>query len=66
MRCILWILRALIGIGGDGSHDILSRLAKQGGINYVGVPKTIDNDVGMTDLAVGFDTAVATATEGFG
>lgn len=56
-------IEALIGIGGDGSHDILSRLAKQGGINYVGVPKTIDNDVGLTDLAVGFDTAVEIATE---
>lgn len=56
-------IEALIGIGGDGSHDILSRLAKQGGINYVGVPKTIDNDVGLTDMAVGFDTAVEVATE---
>ena len=56
-------IEALIGIGGDGSHDILWRIARQGGINYVGVPKTIDNDVGMTDLAVGFDTAVETATE---
>lgn len=56
-------VEALIGIGGDGSHDILWRIAQQGGINYVGVPKTIDNDVGMTDVAVGFDTAVETATQ---
>src|SRR5262245_50554720 len=35
---------AVIGIGGDGSFDILSRLAKKGGINFVGIPKTIDND----------------------
>lgn len=54
---------ALIGIGGDGSFDILSRLARQGGINMVGVPKTIDNDLAMTDLSVGFDTAVMVATE---
>ena len=56
-------IEALIGIGGDGSFDILSRLAKQGGINMVGVPKTIDNDLAMTDLSVGFDTAVEVATE---
>ena len=56
-------LDAVIGIGGDGSFAILSRLAKKGGINMVGIPKTIDNDIGMTDTSVGFDTAVATATE---
>ncbi|MCC6598939.1 MAG: ATP-dependent 6-phosphofructokinase [Alphaproteobacteria bacterium] len=56
-------IEALIGIGGDGSFDILSRLAKQGGIHMVGVPKTIDNDLSMTDLSVGFDTAVMVATE---
>ncbi len=56
-------IEALIGIGGDGSFDILSRLAKQGGINMVGVPKTIDNDLAMTDVSVGFDTALMVATE---
>ena len=56
-------LDALIGIGGDGSHAILNRLAKQGGINFVGVPKTIDNDIGVTEISVGYDTAVAVATE---
>ncbi len=56
-------LEALIGIGGDGSFSILSRLTQKGGINFVGIPKTIDNDVGLTDLSVGFDTAVAVATE---
>lgn len=54
---------ALIGIGGDGSFDILSRLAEKGGLNFVGIPKTIDNDLAMTDVSVGFDTAVAVATE---
>jgi len=53
----------LIGIGGDGSFDILNRLVKQGGLNFIGVPKTIDNDVSMTDFAVGYDTAVSVATE---
>jgi 6-phosphofructokinase 1 len=56
-------IEALIGIGGDGSFDILTRLALQGGINFVGIPKTIDNDVGLTDVSIGFDTAVAVATE---
>ncbi len=54
---------ALIGIGGDGSLQILQRLAEQGGFPMVGIPKTIDNDVGMTEIAIGFDTAVAVATE---
>lgn len=56
-------IEALIGIGGDGSFDILTRLAQQGGINFVGIPKTIDNDVGLTDVSIGFDTAAAVATE---
>lgn len=56
-------LDALIGIGGDGSFAILRRLAQQGGLNMVGIPKTIDNDIGLTENAVGFDTAVAVATE---
>ena len=54
---------ALIGIGGDGSLAILQRLAKQGGFPLIGVPKTIDNDLGMTETSIGFDTAVQVATE---
>ena len=56
-------LDALIGIGGDGSLTILRRLAQQGGINLIGVPKTIDNDVGLTEVSIGFDTAMRVATE---
>ncbi len=56
-------LDALIGIGGDGSAAILRRLAQQGNINLVAIPKTIDNDVGVTEHSIGFDTAVNTATE---
>ena len=56
-------IEGLIGIGGDGSFRIMSRLAKQGGINLVAVPKTIDNDLDMTDKSVGFDTALMVATE---
>lgn len=54
---------ALIGIGGDGSLAILQKLTRQGNIPFVGIPKTIDNDLGMTELSIGFDTAVAVATE---
>jgi ATP-dependent phosphofructokinase / diphosphate-dependent phosphofructokinase len=56
-------LEALIGIGGDGSLAILRKLAQQGGLNLVAIPKTIDNDVGITERSVGFDTAVNIATE---
>lgn len=56
-------VESIIGIGGDGSFDILNKLVKKGGLNFVGVPKTIDNDVSMTDFAVGYDTAVSVATE---
>ena len=54
---------ALIAIGGDGSLRIAQRLFREKGIRVVGVPKTIDNDVGGTQLTFGFDTAVQTATE---
>jgi 6-phosphofructokinase 1 len=54
---------ALIGIGGDGSLRILRRLAQQGGIDLVGIPKTIDNDLGLTENSIGYNTAVMVATE---
>jgi phosphofructokinase-like protein len=56
-------LDALIGIGGDGSLSILRRLAQIGGWNLIGIPKTIDNDIGSTERAIGFGTAVGVATE---
>jgi 6-phosphofructokinase 1 len=56
-------LDALIGIGGDGSFAILRRLAQKGGISFVGVPKTIDNDLRATEWSVGYQTAVSVATE---
>lgn len=56
-------IESVIGIGGDGSFAILRQLAQQGGIKMVGIPKTIDNDIGETETAIGFDTAVAVATE---
>jgi 6-phosphofructokinase 1 len=54
---------AIVGIGGDGSFAILKQIAEQGNLNMVGIPKTIDNDIGMTETSIGFDTAVAVATE---
>ena len=53
---------ALISIGGDGSLSIADRLY-QLGMPVVGVPKTIDNDLAVTDVTFGFQTAVQTATE---
>lgn len=53
---------ALIAIGGDGTLGIAHRLAGRG-LAVVGIPKTIDNDVGGTAATIGFDTAVGIATE---
>jgi 6-phosphofructokinase 1 len=53
---------AIVVIGGDGTLDIAHRLALRG-VNVVGVPKTIDNDLAATDRTFGFDTAVGIATE---
>jgi 6-phosphofructokinase 1 len=56
-------LDGLIGVGGDGSLKLLRRLMAPSGIPFIGVPKTIDNDVERTERAVGYSTAVAIATE---
>lgn len=56
-------LEAVIGIGGDGSMAILRKLAEKGKFGLVCVPKTIDNDVGKTEMSVGFETALYVATE---
>ncbi len=53
---------AVITIGGDGSLGIALKLCEKG-MNIVGVPKTIDNDVACTVTTFGFDTAVNTAIE---
>jgi len=52
----------LIVIGGDGTLRTALRLADEG-LNVVGVPKTIDNDISGTDITFGFDTAVQIATD---
>jgi 6-phosphofructokinase len=56
-------LDGLIGVGGDGSLAVMRRLLASSGLAFVGIPKTIDNDVGQTERAVGYSTAVAIATE---
>ncbi|MER6568184.1 6-phosphofructokinase [Streptomyces sp. NPDC001093] len=53
---------ALVVIGGEDTLSVATALS-DAGINLVGVPKTIDNDVGGTDYTFGFDTAVSIATE---
>ena len=42
---------------------ILSRLARQGGFQFIGIPKTIDNDVVFTEFSIGFAPAVSTAVD---
>jgi phosphofructokinase-like protein len=53
---------ALIAIGGEDTLGVATRLHEMG-VNVVGVPKTIDNDLSGTDYTFGFDTAVNIATE---
>ncbi len=53
---------ALIGIGGDGTFRGLGALASHG-VKVIGIPATIDNDVGSTDETIGFNTALDTICE---
>jgi phosphofructokinase-like protein len=55
-------VEAVINIGGDGSQQISQALFEKG-LNIIGVPKTIDNDLSATDTTFGFQTAVQIATE---
>jgi phosphofructokinase-like protein len=55
-------LTALVLVGGEGTHKAGAQLAAMG-VPVVGVPKTIDNDLGGTDVTFGFDTAVGVAME---
>jgi 6-phosphofructokinase 1 len=55
-------LDALVCLGGGGTQKNALHLAKAG-LNVVTLPKTIDNDIGLTDLSFGFDTALGIATE---
>lgn len=53
----------LIVIGGDGSFRGIKDMHKQTEINVIGVPGTIDNDMGYTDFTIGFDTACNTVLD---
>lgn len=55
-------LDALLVVGGDGTLHIAHELALKG-VPVIGVPKTIDNDIGGTEITFGFDTALNIATE---
>jgi ATP-dependent phosphofructokinase / diphosphate-dependent phosphofructokinase len=55
-------IEALVVLGGDGSMTVANKLSRMG-IQIVGVPKTIDNDLMGTDQTFGYDTAVSIATE---
>lgn len=54
---------ALIVIGGNGSLWVASKLHDEVGLNVIGIPKTIDNDIEGTDVCFGFNTAVQIATD---
>jgi 6-phosphofructokinase 1 len=56
-------LDCLICLGGNGTQKNAARLAREGGLKVVTLPKTIDNDVFGTDISFGFDTALAFATD---
>lgn len=56
-------LDALVSIGGDGTMAVTQKMAETWDIPVVGVPKTIDNDLMLTDQTFGFDSAMTTATE---
>ena len=55
-------LDCLFCIGGDGTLTVANKFVKKG-LNIIGIPKTIDNDLSGTDYTFGFDTAVFNATE---
>ena len=55
-------LDAVVCIGGGGTHKNALRLVEKG-VNVITLPKTIDNDIALTDATIGFDTALGIATE---
>src|ERR1022692_5062320 len=55
-------LDALVAIGGDDTLSVAARLAEQRA-RVVGVPKTMDNDLSITEYCIGFDSAVSVVTE---
>ncbi len=56
-------IEGLVVIGGDGSYQGAQKLHEEFGTRCIGLPGTIDNDIGGTDYTIGFDTAINTAME---
>ena len=56
-------IEGLVVIGGDGTYEGASLLYEEHGVKCIGVPGTIDNDIGGTDFTIGYDTALNTAVE---
>ncbi|HIJ65511.1 MAG TPA: 6-phosphofructokinase [Candidatus Hydrogenedentes bacterium] len=56
-------IEGLVVIGGDGSYQGAQKLYDEHGIRCVGLPGTIDNDIGGTDFTIGYDTALNIAME---
>ena len=56
-------LDALIALGGEDTLGVASKLYTQHGVKTVGVPKTMDNDLSLTDYTFGFDSAASVALE---
>ncbi|MEZ4705280.1 MAG: ATP-dependent 6-phosphofructokinase [Bdellovibrionota bacterium] len=55
-------MHALVAIGGEDTMGVANKLSKEG-LNIVGIPKTIDNDLDATDMTLGFPTAVQIASD---
>jgi phosphofructokinase-like protein len=56
-------IKGLIVIGGEGTLSAATELSEEHGVPIVGIPKTIDNDLGGTEFTIGFSTALDIATE---
>jgi 6-phosphofructokinase 1 len=56
-------VQGLVVLGGDGSFQGAEALSRESGLEVIGIPCTIDNDIFGTDSTIGFDTAVNTALE---
>jgi 6-phosphofructokinase 1 len=56
-------VEGLVVIGGDGSYQGAQKLHAEHGIRCIGMPGTIDNDIGGTDYTIGYDTALNIAVE---
>ena len=56
-------LDAIISIGGDDTNGVMRKLGQQYGINGVGMPQTIDNDIANVDYAIGYDSALEVITD---